>query len=173
MPALPAKRAPRKAAAPRAAAAVQKKRPRANGAGDEMAQARQQIEWQHSALQTIQRVALGLSSEAGLQPLLHKVVRGALDLMDAEAGSLLLLDPNTKQLQLTVSEGGAQEARAGRAVPCERGIAGWVFTHGEPLIVNQTDRDERFYDEFDKSLGFDTTNLVCVPLISTITSCAA
>ena len=52
-------------------------------------------------------------------------------------------------------------------MPCERGIAGWVFTHGEPLIVNQTDRDERYYDEFDKSLGFDTTNLVCVPLIST------
>jgi len=144
-----------------------KKRSRANGTDGAMAKARHQVEWQLAALQTIQRVALGLSSDAGLKPLLHKVLRGALDLMQAEAGSLLLHDPNTDQLRFAVTEGGAQQALEGRAMPSGRGIAGWVFTHSESLIVNHADRDERFYDEFDRSLGFETVSLVGVPLIIT------
>jgi len=103
---------------------------RANGAAGEIAQAKQKVEWQLAALQTIQRVALGLSSEAGLKPLLHKVLRGALDLMQAEAGALLLHDLETDQLRFAVSEGGAHEALEGRererarllVHPCEEGV---------------------------------------------------
>jgi len=110
-------------------------------------------------------VALSLNSETALKPLLRKVLRGAMDLMQAEAGSLLLHDPATNKLRFAVSEGGAKDALEGREMPGERGIVGWVFTHGEPLIVNRAERDERFYREFDKTLGFETTSLVGVPLI--------
>src|SRR5205814_734975 len=74
---VPPKRAPRKAAptAPPAGTAMP-----VNGASGELVRTRQQVQWQLSALQTIQGVALSLSSETGLTPLLHKVVRGALDL---------------------------------------------------------------------------------------------
>ena len=166
MPPVPARRVPKKAAVLRERAAAQKKRSRANGTNGERAQTKRQVEWQLDALQMIQRVALGLSSEAGLKPLLHKILRGALDLMRAEAGALLLHDPITDQLRFAVTEGRAHEALEGREMPSARGIAGWVFTHGESLIVNHADRDERFYDEFDKSVGFETVSLVGVPLIS-------
>ena len=49
----------------------------------------------------------------------------------------------------------------------QQGIAGWVFTHGEALVVNNVPNDERFDGEFDKASGFQTTGLVAVPLIVT------
>jgi signal transduction histidine kinase len=129
-----------------------------------LVQLQQQVEKQLAALQTIQRVAQSLGSEVSLEPLLHKVLRGALDLMQAGAGSLLLHDSNTDQLRFAVSEGGGQKALEGREMPNQRGIADWCFTHGKPLIVNDAGHDTRFYVGTDKSLGLETVDLLAVPL---------
>jgi signal transduction histidine kinase len=169
MPAAPRQRRARKGSPQRTQSPLNKKRPqvkaRVTGATGEVAQARRQVETQLAALQTIQRVAQSLNSEVGLEPLLHKVLHGAIALTQASAGSLLLHDPNTDQLRFAVSEGGGQQALEGREMPSQRGIAGWVFTHGEPLIINDAGRDERFDNTIDKSLGFETVNLVGVPLM--------
>ncbi len=45
-----------------------------------------------------------------------------------------------------------------------QGIAGQVAQTGEPLIVNNVYRDQRFYARIDQNSGFRTHSILCVPL---------
>ncbi len=44
------------------------------------------------------------------------------------------------------------------------GIAGWVVDKGSPVIVNDVYRDNRFYAGVDRSSGFLTESMACIPL---------
>lgn len=44
------------------------------------------------------------------------------------------------------------------------GIAGWVATHGEPVVVNEVGNDPRFCSKLDTWTGFTTQSVVCVPV---------
>src|SRR5262245_42411256 len=120
---------------------------------------------QIAALHTIQKVAQSLSSELDLETLLRKVLRAALEIVDATAGSLLLYDAANDELRFEVLEGGDEEHLKGRRMPSNQGIAGWAFKHGAPLVVPDVSKDERFYKDFDQSSGFQTTSLIALPLI--------
>ncbi|MBI1800966.1 MAG: GAF domain-containing protein [Chloroflexi bacterium] len=153
--------------APASTAPGQADSPRPELYAAQLEQSRQQAEDQLLALRTLQQIAQSLTSELNLDKLLRKVLRSALDVMEADAGSLLLHDPATDQLVFEVIEGGASEALKGRRMSSADGIAGWVFTHGESLIVDDTSKDNRFYADIDKSFGHKTWSLICVPLIIT------
>ncbi|WP_291315057.1 sensor domain-containing diguanylate cyclase [Desulfuromonas sp.] len=46
------------------------------------------------------------------------------------------------------------------------GIAGWVAKHGEPVLVNDVQKDPRFAREVDRAVSFSTHSVVCVPIKS-------
>jgi two-component system phosphate regulon sensor histidine kinase PhoR len=46
----------------------------------------------------------------------------------------------------------------------DEGIAGWVATHGKPLLVPDVSRDPRFAQRVDKKSQFHTRDILCVPL---------
>ncbi len=62
-----------------------------------------------TALYALQDAARSLALELNVPLLLKKILRSAVQVMDATAGSLLLLDPSTDQLVFEVIEGGAGE----------------------------------------------------------------
>jgi two-component system, OmpR family, phosphate regulon sensor histidine kinase PhoR len=45
-----------------------------------------------------------------------------------------------------------------------QGIAGQVALSGEPLIVNNVYKDQRFFSRIDRDSGFRTHSILCVPL---------
>jgi two-component system, OmpR family, phosphate regulon sensor histidine kinase PhoR len=45
-----------------------------------------------------------------------------------------------------------------------QGIAGQVAESGEPLIVNNVYKDQRFFSRIDQDSGFRTNSILCVPL---------
>jgi signal transduction histidine kinase len=49
-------------------------------------------------------------------------------------------------------------------MPADRGIAGWVATHGIPQIVNDVEQDARWYDAIARDTDFINRSLVCVPI---------
>mgnify|MGYP006280291161 FL=1 len=51
-------------------------------------------------------------------------------------------------------------------IPADYGVAGWVFRHRSPVVVNNAYSDSRFYAEVDKKSGFRTKNILCIPLIN-------
>lgn len=81
--------------------------------------------------------------------------------LQCERGSLFLNNPDTNELYSRVALGaGTQEIHMHNA----SGIAGHVFTTGEPLIINDAYSDERFNSAIDEQTGFVTRNILCVPI---------
>ena len=118
-----------------------------------------------STLVALQDLARSLALELNLDPLLKTILRVAVQVVDACAGSLLLLDPITEELVFEVIEGGGGEALEKRRIRRDQGIAGWVATHCEPVIVEDVAKDERFYPEIDRVSSFKTNSLLCVALM--------
>jgi signal transduction histidine kinase len=119
-----------------------------------------------AALHVVHEVAGSLTSQLNLEPLLHQILAKAVEVMDASAGSLILLDELTDELVFAVIEGGGGENLKGVRMARDKGIAGWVATHRKPLIVDDVHKDNRYYQSIAKTVDFKVTSLLCVPMIS-------
>lgn len=107
-----------------------------------------------------------LVSTLELGTLLQYIVDAAQELTQCEAASLLLYDP---QLQNLYFEAATEQLRPEDdriAVPTENSIAGWIFTHREPLLVEDALGDPRFFREVDVVTTFNTHSILGVPLIT-------
>ena len=51
-------------------------------------------------------------------------------------------------------------------MPADKGIAGWVASHGQPLMVDDVNRDDRYYRSISEDLGYTTRSILCVPMIA-------
>ncbi|MCR4407786.1 MAG: GAF domain-containing sensor histidine kinase [Anaerolineae bacterium] len=109
-------------------------------------------------------VARTVTSELNLTKLLRKIIHAAVEVLDATTGSLLIWDPNTDELVFAVAEKGMGKSLEQRRMPADKGIAGWVFTRCEPLIVGDVQQDPRFFGEIDEK--FHTVSLIAVPMMT-------
>lgn len=126
----------------------------------------EQAQQQRDALYVVHEMAGSLTSELHLDPLLHKIMAAAVEVMNASAGSLLLLDEMTDELLFAVVEGGGGSDLKGTRMARDKGIAGWVATQRQPLIVDDVHSDDRYYQSIANTFDFKPTSLLCVPMIS-------
>ena len=87
-----------------------------------------------------------------------------LALFDAERVSILALDPQAQFLTLTAWAGRYPDNIQGVKVPMGEGVSGWVAATGEPLIVPDMEKDERFNGQMDDR--YRTRSFISVPLKS-------
>jgi GAF domain-containing protein len=116
-------------------------------------------------LQALQQDAQALTSAQDLELFLGKVLYTAMKAMDAADGSLLLVDYDTDELVFAVVKGTLQSKLRGYRISKTTGVAGWVATHAEPLIVDRPWLDDRFHSRVDETFGFKTISLICAPLL--------
>ena len=116
-------------------------------------------------LQALQQDAQAITSAQDLELFLGKVLYTAMKAMDAADGSLLLVDYDTDELVFAVVKGTLQSELRGYRISKTTGVAGWVSTHAEPLIVDRPWLDDRFYSRVDETFGFKTISLICAPLL--------
>jgi signal transduction histidine kinase len=107
-----------------------------------------------------------LVSTLDLDTLLNHIVDAAQELTECEEASLLLYDPQTNHLYFHAATGHLEEEDKQTAVPADQSIAGWIFTHGEPLLVEDAKSDPRFFREMDVLTRFNTRSILGVPLIA-------
>jgi GAF domain-containing protein len=107
-----------------------------------------------------------LGTQVELQGLLDRIMYEALRMVDAEDGSLSLVDEESRELVWVVVRGELQEKLQGYRMSLDRGVGGWVATHQEPVVVNDISQDDRFSPEVDRMFHFRTQSLTCVPLVS-------
>jgi signal transduction protein with GAF and PtsI domain len=117
-------------------------------------------------LQALQQDAQAITSAQDLELFVGKVLYTAMKAMDAADGSLLLVDHDTDELVFAVVKGTLQSKLRGYRISKATGVAGWVATHAEPLIVDRPWLDDRFYARVDETFGFKTISLICAPLLS-------
>lgn len=115
-------------------------------------------------LKTLNEIGRLLASSLNIDEVLELVVRYAASLLNAEGGSLLLLDEDSGDLVFRISSGPAGEQLRGMKVPAGRGIAGRCFSSNQPIIANDVQHDSNWYRAFDQHADFVTRSILAVPL---------
>lgn len=100
-----------------------------------------------------------------IDELLTAVMDIARRVMGAEGSALILKNERTGELEIIVARSPTGELlNAHQVIPTGRGIAGWVFEHGQSLLVPDAYQDARFFPEVDKKTGYRTRSILAVPL---------
>jgi PAS domain S-box-containing protein len=87
-----------------------------------------------------QTIALSLDSRL----VLENTADAALQQLDADEVSIMLLRPENQELYIAAVRGRNREHLLGQSRSLQEGIAGWVANHLEPLILNDSVSDVRF-----------------------------
>ncbi len=116
-------------------------------------------------LKLLMKLTGQINSNLDLDSLLLDIIQAVKLIMVCEASSLMLYDEEEDCLVLSIPTGPATEEISGKKIPKDKGIGGWVFTNGEPAIVNNVDEDDRFLGDINPDL-FETKNIICVPLLN-------
>ncbi len=116
------------------------------------------------------KISRAMTNIGDLKNLLKYIMAQAIEITNAEKGSIMLYDPDTDQLSVSVIEGledkSYQEKINNRQVKCKsfkpgEGVAGQVFQTAKPIILNKTRGDEKFI-EADSSF---TRSIACIPMV--------
>lgn len=99
------------------------------------------------------------------QEVLQESLELEKEIVDAETGSILLLDDSGEYLNFTVALGDSGSVLEEHRLKVGEGIAGHVAETKRPVLIEDAETDERFADYFDDETGFDTQTLLCVPIL--------
>lgn len=115
-------------------------------------------------LRAIAMMTRALTQAQDAQQLLGQLMVLVRDLLSVEAATLFRVDARSERLVFELVLGPNQKALEQQTLPLGHGIVGWVVQHGEPLIIPDVRRDERFAGSTDRSTGFHTRSMLCVPM---------
>jgi len=96
--------------------------------------------------------------------LLTRILESATRLTMGEASSLILVNPENNRLYFEIALGDRSSEVKKYTLNMGEGIAGWVAEHNTSLIVNDVDKDERFFADMDKKTSFNTSSILAVPM---------
>jgi signal transduction histidine kinase len=110
------------------------------------------------------QLSRALSQHADVEQLVERALRTALEVVGADAGSVLLANPDTKELVFRHVVGEKADLLLGQSIPWDQGIAGTVFTTGKPYLTGDASRDRRHLRRVDERTGFHTRDMIALPL---------
>jgi len=84
--------------------------------------------------------------------------------MGSEEASVLIRDGDDGDLRFLSATGEVADQLINLTVPAGKGVAGFVFSSGQPMTISDTGQEESFYDEVDKKTGFSTETLLATPI---------
>ena len=111
-------------------------------------------------------LAMVLNSSLNQRQIRQKAMEAVTSLLDAEVGSLLLMDDKTKDLFFEVALGEKEERVKQMRLKMGEGIAGWVAANDQPALINDVQNDPRYFRRAQTITNFITRNMVCVPVRS-------
>ncbi len=115
-------------------------------------------------LNTYLTVSSMLAQSLDLHELLEVALYCCMDVVSAEAASVLLLDDEKQNFRFYQVEGPAKPILMAATFPVDRGLAGSVLQAQQSEIINDVRNDPRFYKRVDSESGFETRNMIAIPL---------
>ncbi|HEX5591550.1 MAG TPA: GAF domain-containing protein [Candidatus Limnocylindrales bacterium] len=122
-----------------------------------------------AALAVVREAAWRLGAAARLESMagdavLRSVVDAAVSLIRAEAASIALHDATTNRLVFRVAAGARGAGVVGLEIGADEGVAGYVFSTGQPLAIGEAASDPRFGRGAAEQTGYVPRSLIAVPL---------
>ncbi len=124
----------------------------------------QETERRARQLATLNTVAQSLSSTLDLDTLLGRILDSAVEILNCEAGSLFMIDPESGEIVFEVANGPVGSDLVGMRLPPGTGLVGKAVESGEPIIANDVLQTKEWSGETDEQTGFVTRALLVVPL---------
>jgi GAF domain-containing protein len=84
--------------------------------------------------------------------------------MGSDEASVLVRDGNEGGLRFMVAIGEVADKLLNVRIPPGKGIAGFVFSSGQPMAVADVAQEETFYAEVDRATGYSTQTILATPL---------
>ncbi|MFC1902950.1 GAF domain-containing protein [Chloroflexota bacterium] len=107
-----------------------------------------------------------LAQSLGLHSLLEAALYSCLEVVSAEAASVLLLDDEKENFTFYQVEGPSKPVLKTATFPADKGIAGAVLQALQSEVANDVQHDPRFYGKIDSESGFQTRNMIAAPLVA-------
>jgi signal transduction histidine kinase len=114
-------------------------------------------------LEAARRITAVLFQQLGPDEVADQTLTTALEVVGAESGSILIAAQESRELVFRSSIGETQ-IETGTAIPWDVGIAGAVFSSGEPIIVDNVKQDKRHFGGIDEIKQHVTIDMIAVPL---------
>jgi signal transduction histidine kinase len=128
--------------------------------------AERQLALARRQLEAVQRVSAALYSVTDTDVLLRQALETALEVVGADAGSILLYNTDQDALVFRHAVGPVASTLVGTSLDLSlgRGISGKVFRTGRGLITPDVEADADHVGTVDARTGYQTRSLMTVPL---------
>jgi len=122
------------------------------------------LEHRERQIDAMRRAGETLFATRSLDELVRETLEIAIEVLDADAGSLLLFNECDDTLVFRYVVGGAARSLIGFAMPSRRGIAGRVFHSGQPDLTQKVAEQKDFNRAVDEKTGYQTESMMTVPV---------
>ncbi len=125
----------------------------------------QETERRARQLSTLNEVTRQLTSTLELEPLLNNILKSAVEILNCEAGSLLLVEKDSGDLIFQATTGPVAGDLMNTRLPAGTGLVGKSVNERAPLIVNNVQTTPDWFQQTDRQTGFVTRSVLVIPLM--------
>jgi signal transduction protein with GAF and PtsI domain len=95
---------------------------------------------------------------------IENLLKISADAMNSEEASVIVRDGDEGDLRFLSAIGKVAEQLKNLKIPAGKGIAGFVFSSGQPMAISDVGEEDTFYAEVDKQTGYSTQTILATPL---------
>ena len=111
-------------------------------------------------------VAAGVAgAEQAHRDLLQSIVQVARAIFGAKGSSIWLLDEEKDELVVEAVAREEDRHILGMRMPSDQGVAGWVLTTRQPIVIEDVSKDQRHARDVAERTGYVPKGLMAVPVL--------
>jgi len=116
--------------------------------------------------EALQKITQLINLASNLEQVLDEVMRLTIELVNAQAGVIILIDQTTGELSSHIIIAGRPGKELGEKPKwkLDKGVMGAILKVGEPAIISDASQYPLFRDEISKAVTCPVVNALCVPL---------
>jgi HD-GYP domain-containing protein (c-di-GMP phosphodiesterase class II) len=131
---------------------------------DPMTRLKTELSIQQARLAVLQGMSQLAHQAGSMEELYDSYLQTILKVTRTQAGSILLLDRLSNQLEYVACHGERASRLLHQRLAIGEGIAGWVAQTGQAYFAGDSRRDLRRRKDFARRIGFKTRDVLCAPL---------
>ena len=122
------------------------------------------MEYLNSNIEIFRSVSTIADRAVNIDKLVSMIIDITTRVMDARASSLLLVDEKVKKLHFYMASGEKSMSLKKIELNIGEGIAGWVAEKGEPLLVKDVHKDDRWSRKIGDMMTSEVKSIACCPM---------
>lgn len=115
-------------------------------------------------LTTMLEISQTLNSSLDMEEILDHVLNLSVELVQAQASSIWLMDDETQKLYVVSATGVRSREIKQIQVELGEGIVGWVAKYGKPFSTPDARQESAHKREIAEAVGYESKSILCVPM---------